>query len=48
MLEKPRLLSPTKRYQRQGNSPPRNLSNSNIKNNDKYQQKIYELQEEKN
>ena len=44
--EKLRLLSPTNRYRRQGNSPSRKLPNSNIKNNDKYKRKVGELQGE--
>ena len=44
--EKLRSLNPTNRHRRQGNSPSRKLANSNIKNNDKYEQKINELQEE--
>ena len=42
--EKLRSLNPTNRHRRQGNSPSRKLANSNIKNNDKYEQKINELQ----
>ena len=41
MQEKLRSLNPTNRYRRQGNSPSRQLSNSNIKNNDKYERKIH-------
>ena len=46
MQEKLRSLNPTNRYRRQGNSPSRQLSNSNIKNNDKYERKINEPQKE--
>ena len=38
--EKIHSLSPTNKYGRQGNSPSRELSNSNIKHNDKYERKI--------
>ena len=36
-------LNPANRCRRQRNSPSRQLSNSNIKNNDKYEQKIKKL-----
>ena len=44
--EKLRSISPINRYRRQGNSPSKKLSNSNIKNGNKYERKMNKLQEE--